>query len=167
MAPGEMDHSMSHVVGMVTGTNTVALMPLPFPYGSDGDSTPRGVGFRFSPFGEDLKSSQKLSIFLVRKSISQRRQMETPRREWWFSYWSCGVEADGEISCFSDGAVARTELSSGPPRTWRLRLSCLSTFVSKWMTGLVMDSGARVLHTVPINEITLCIVPSFVGFGWP
>ena len=31
------------------GTCTVAQMPLPFPYGSDGDSTPRGVGFRLSP----------------------------------------------------------------------------------------------------------------------
>ena len=30
-------------------TSTVAQMPLPFPYGSDGDSTPRGVGFRLSP----------------------------------------------------------------------------------------------------------------------
>ena len=37
------------VVGMVMGTSTVAKMPLPFPYGSDGDPTPRGVGFRLSP----------------------------------------------------------------------------------------------------------------------
>ena len=37
------------VVGMVMGTSTVALLPLPIPYGSDGDPTPRGVGFRLSP----------------------------------------------------------------------------------------------------------------------
>ena len=36
-------------VGIVMGTSTVAQMPLPFPYGSDGDPTPRGVGFRLSP----------------------------------------------------------------------------------------------------------------------
>ena len=36
------------VVGMVIGTSTVAQMPLPFPCGSDGDPTPRGVvGFVF------------------------------------------------------------------------------------------------------------------------
>ena len=28
---------MLHIVGMVMGTSTVAWMPLPFPYGSDGD----------------------------------------------------------------------------------------------------------------------------------
>ena len=36
------------VVGMVMGTSTVVFMPLPFPYGSDGDSTPKSVGFRLS-----------------------------------------------------------------------------------------------------------------------
>ena len=36
-------------MGMVMGTSTVAQMPSPYPYGSDGDPTPRGVGFRLSP----------------------------------------------------------------------------------------------------------------------
>ena len=48
MATGDMDHSMLHVVRKVMGTSTVAKMPLPFPYGSDGDPTPRSEwGFVF------------------------------------------------------------------------------------------------------------------------
>ena len=48
-----MDHSMwtSGVPcrGNGDGHEHGCLMPLPFPYGSDGDPTPRGVGFRLSP----------------------------------------------------------------------------------------------------------------------
>ena len=64
---------MFHAVGMVMGSSMVALMPLPFPYESDGDPSPRGVGFRLSP------------------SISAAPFFEDSDH----SFWGCSTSRDG------------------------------------------------------------------------
>ena len=139
---------------------------------SDGDPTPRGVVVSSDAQQAESSVPSFCAVSALRRCTERDVQHADsypvrPKLQWIDS--SCGFEADGEISWkqmeLSPQLIMFQTLIG--PATCVATQTVLSRYVSGWTTGLVMDSGAGVLNTVPINEFTLCIVPSFVGFGWP